>query len=121
MRKVFLLLLMIVVALGILPTTIKLVGSLTSKISVVRTDINPYRNAFANTLIEIVEGNPYLLPSKPIPSEDPQKIKINGKWQTQDPTYADGFLNEGSQTFIKAYSPLYFSKTDVKKEGEYAW
>ena len=211
MRKVSLLLFMIVVALGILPTTIKLVGPLTSKISVVRTDINPYRNAFANTLIEIVEGNPYLLPSKPIPSEDPQivdlaknltagkdstseqskaiftwvaqnitydvdtlinneyfyldhpdaievlhsklamcmgysrlnaalhraagieakvvfgeghawnEIKINGKWQTQDPTYAAGFLIEGSQTFIKAFSPLYFSKTDVKKEGEYAW
>lgn len=211
MRKVFLLLFMIVVVLGILPTTISLVGPLTSKISVVRTDINPYRNAFANTLIEIVEGNPYLLPSKPIPSEDPQivelakeltagkdsaieqskaiftwvaqnitydvdtlinneyfyldhpdaievlnsklamcmgysrlnaalhraagieakvvfgeghawnEIKIYGKWQSQDPTYAAGLLIEDSQTFIKTYSPLYFSKTDVKKEGEYAW
>jgi transglutaminase-like putative cysteine protease len=211
LRKVFLLLFMIVVALGILPTTIKLVGPLTSKISLVRTDINPYRNAFANTLIEIAEKSPYLLPSQPIPSEDPQivelakdltagkdsaleqsraiftwvaqnilydvdtlinneyfyldhpdavealnsklamcmgysrlnaalhraagieakvvfgeghawnEIKIKGKWQTQDPTYAAGFLIEGSQTFIKAFSPLYFSKTDVKKEGEYAW
>jgi transglutaminase/protease-like cytokinesis protein 3 len=49
------------------------------------------------------------------------EIKINGKWQTQDTTYAAGFLNEVSQTFIKQYMPLYFSKTDVMKEGEYDW
>jgi transglutaminase-like putative cysteine protease len=211
LRKVFLLLFMIVAALGILPTTISLVGPLSSKISLVRTDINPYRNAFANTLIELAEKRPYLLPSQPIQSEDPQivelsrsltvgkdstleqskaiftwvaqnitydvdtlinneyfyldhpdavevlhsklamcmgyarlnaalhraigieakvvfgeghawnEIMINGKWQTQDPTFAAGFLIEGSQTFIKAYSPLYFSKTDVRKEGEYDW
>jgi transglutaminase-like putative cysteine protease len=201
---------MIVMILGILPTTIKLMEPLTSQLSVVRTDISPYRNAFANTLIELV-GSPNLLPSKPIPSDNGQivalakrltadkentidkseaiftwvakniaydvdtffndedfyldhpnaievlnsrlamcmgysrlnaalhraigieakvvfgkghawnEIKINGKWQTQDPTYAAGFLDEASQTFIKLYTPRYFSKTDVKKEGEYDW
>jgi transglutaminase-like putative cysteine protease len=211
LKKVSLLLIMIVIILGILPTTINLVGPFTTKISVVRTDISPYRNAFANTLIEIVEGSPYLLPSQPIPSENQQivklaneltsgldsslekseaiftwvsqnitydvdtlysneyfyldhpdaievlhsklamcmgfsrlnaalhravgieakvvfgeghawnEIKINGKWQTQDTTFAAGFLNEDSRTFIKQYSPLYFSKTDVNKEGEYDW
>lgn len=49
------------------------------------------------------------------------EIKINGKWQTQDTTYAAGFLNEASQTFIKQYMPHYFSKADFKKEGEYDW
>jgi transglutaminase-like putative cysteine protease len=211
LKKVSLLLIIIVILLGVLPTTINLVGPFTSKISVVRSDISPYRNAFANTLIEIVEGSPYLLPSQPIPSEDQQivklaneltaglysnlekskaiftwvaqnitydvetfysnknfylehpdaievlnsklamcmgysrlnaalhraagieakvvfgeghawnEIKINGKWQTQDTTYAAGFLNEVSQTFIKQYMSLYFSKTDVMKEGEYDW
>ena len=211
MKKVSLLLIIIVILLGVLPTTINLVGPFTSKISVVRSDINPYRNAFANTLIEMAEGSPYLLPSQPIPSEDQQIVKlaneltaglysnlekskaiftwvaqnisydvetfysnkkfyldqpdaievlnaklamcmgysrlnaalhraagieakvvfgeghawneimINGKWQTQDTTYGAGFLNEASQTFIKQYMPLYFSKTDVMKEGEYDW
>lgn len=211
MKKVSLLLIIIVILLGVLPTTINLVGPFTSRISVVRSDISPYRNAFANTLIEMAEGSPYLLPSQPIPSEDQQIVKleneltaglysnlekskaiftwvaqnisydvethysnkkfyldhpdaievlnsklamcmgysrlnaalhraagieakvvfgeghawneimINGKWQTQDTTYGAGFLNEASQTFIKQYIPLYFSKTDVKKEGEYDW
>lgn len=186
-------------------------GPLTSKISVVRTDINPYRNAFANTLIELAEKSPYLLPSQPIPSDDREivelakrltadkistleqskalftwvaqnvtydvdtfandkyfyldhpdavevlhsklamcmgysrlnaalhravgieakvvfgeghawnEIMINGHWQTQDPTYAAGFIDEASQSFITAFTPLYFSKTDLKKEGEYEW
>lgn len=211
MKKIFLFLILIVVVLGILPTSFNLVGPFTSKISVLRTDISPYRNAFANTFIELVEENPYLLPSQPIPSKDQQivalakslttgkdstleksnaiftwvaqnitydvdtffhdkffyldhpdavevlnsglamcmgfsrlnaalhravgieakvvfgeghawnEIKINGKWQTQDPTFAAGFIDENSQTFIKEYTPLYFLKTNVMKEGEYDW
>lgn len=191
--------------LGVLPTNINI-----TKISAIRTDIHPYRNALANSFIELVEKSPYLLPSQPIPSDDPKivklskqltkgknsdlekseaffawvsqnvtydvekyyqedywlnhpdaaqvlnsriamcmgysrlnaalhraagieakvvygenhawnEIKINGEWQTQDPTYAAGFLDEKSKIFIKSYTPTYFSKSDFQKEGEYSW
>ncbi|MCM2533180.1 transglutaminase-like domain-containing protein [Neobacillus pocheonensis] len=49
------------------------------------------------------------------------EIKLNGVWQSEDPTYGSGFINLNTNKFVHSYHPAYFSKTDKHKEGEYDW
>ncbi|NRD79503.1 transglutaminase domain-containing protein [Bacillus sp. BRMEA1] len=49
------------------------------------------------------------------------EIKLNGVWQTEDPTYASGFINLNTGKFVRSYHPAYFYKSDKHKEGEYPW
>ncbi|WP_251550752.1 transglutaminase domain-containing protein [Neobacillus muris] len=49
------------------------------------------------------------------------EILLNGIWQTQDPTYASGFIDLNTKAFVRSYHPDYFSKSDKHKEGEYPW
>jgi hypothetical protein len=49
------------------------------------------------------------------------EIKLNGKWQPEDPTYGSGFINLNTGKFVHRYQSAYFSKTDMHIEGEYPW
>ncbi|WP_026572978.1 transglutaminase domain-containing protein [Bacillus sp. UNC438CL73TsuS30] len=49
------------------------------------------------------------------------EIKLNGKWQVEDPTYGAGFINLNTGKFVQSYHPAYFSKSDMHKAGEYHW
>ncbi|WP_462413545.1 transglutaminase domain-containing protein [Neobacillus sp. Marseille-QA0830] len=49
------------------------------------------------------------------------EILLNGAWQTQDPTYASGFIDLNTKAFVRSYHPDYFTKSDKHKEGEYPW
>lgn len=49
------------------------------------------------------------------------EIKLNGKWQAEDPTYGSGFINASTNEFVSSYHPAYFYKTDMHKEGVYPW
>lgn len=49
------------------------------------------------------------------------EIKLNGLWQSEDPTYGSGFINLNTGRFVPSYHPAYFYKTDKHKEGEYDW
>ena len=49
------------------------------------------------------------------------EIKLNGKWQTEDPTYGSGYINANTMKFVQSYHSAYFSKSDKHKEGEYHW
>lgn len=49
------------------------------------------------------------------------EIKLNGVWQSEDPTYGSGFINLNTNKFVRSYHPAYFAKTDKHKEGEYDW
>jgi transglutaminase/protease-like cytokinesis protein 3 len=49
------------------------------------------------------------------------EVKLNGVWQTEDPTYGAGFINLNTGKFVHSYHPAYFYKSDKHKEGEYPW
>ncbi|MDR7000278.1 transglutaminase-like domain-containing protein [Neobacillus niacini] len=49
------------------------------------------------------------------------EIKLNGKWQVEDPTYGSGFINLNTGKFVQSYHPAYFYKSDMHKAGEYHW
>ncbi|MDP4084303.1 MAG: transglutaminase-like domain-containing protein [Bacillota bacterium] len=49
------------------------------------------------------------------------EVKLNGKWQPEDPTYGSGFININTSKFVHSYHPAYFTKTDMHMEGEYPW
>jgi transglutaminase-like putative cysteine protease len=49
------------------------------------------------------------------------EIKLNGVWQSEDPTYGSGFINLNTNKFVRSYHPAYFAKTDKHKAGEYEW
>lgn len=49
------------------------------------------------------------------------EVKLNGVWQTEDPTYGSGFINLNTGKFVRSYHPAYFYKSDKHKEGEYPW
>lgn len=49
------------------------------------------------------------------------EVKLNGVWQSEDPTYGAGFINANTNQFVRSYHPAYFTKTDKHKEGEYPW
>ncbi|OIK15715.1 hypothetical protein BIV60_08145 [Bacillus sp. MUM 116] len=49
------------------------------------------------------------------------EIKLNGKWQVEDPTYGSGFINLNTGQFVQSYHPAYFYKSDKHKAGEYHW
>ena len=49
------------------------------------------------------------------------EIKLNGIWQTEDPTNGSGFINSNTMQFVRSYHPAYFYKTIQQKQGEYPW
>lgn len=49
------------------------------------------------------------------------EVKLNGVWQTEDPTYGAGFIDLSTGKFVPSLHPAYFYKSDKHKEGEYPW
>lgn len=49
------------------------------------------------------------------------QVKLNGTWQSEDPTYGSGFIDLNTGKFVRSYHPAYFYKTDMHVEGEYPW
>lgn len=49
------------------------------------------------------------------------EVKINGKWQEQDPTYRSGALDMKKELFIPSVKEEYFAKADLSREGEFPW
>lgn len=215
MKKVVLLFIFIIIFIGILPNQTKVLElvipeKMAAEVGNFRADHYPYRNTVANNVIKWAHQSPFLLPSQPIPSQDPRIVKLamkltkgkhtdieksraiftwiaknitydadnylqsnsisvyptavqvlkdrkslcmgfsrlnaalhravgieakvvyggghawneimlNNRWQTEDATNAAGYFNEDTKTFVKRFYPGYFSKTDYKKQEDYAW
>lgn len=49
------------------------------------------------------------------------EIKLNGVWQTEDPTYGSGYIDANTNQFVFSYHPAYFYKSDKQEEGVYPW
>jgi transglutaminase-like putative cysteine protease len=49
------------------------------------------------------------------------EVKIDNKWQEQDPTYGSGVIDIEKELFIPTVKEEYFTNADLSKEGEFPW
>jgi transglutaminase/protease-like cytokinesis protein 3 len=49
------------------------------------------------------------------------EVKLDGKWQEQDPTYGSGVIDLKKEIFVPTVKKNYFDNADLRKEGEFPW